>query len=229
MQNPVTPGTMMSGGGYQNMGSWSTNVMGSGSMSGNTSHMSAYQAMALETVTTPAGTFANALHVHEQRGSGYSREVWYAQNVGIVMASDATSTMMLTGYTMPGGLAQPGGVAAPLGFAPTTGMWWNPNESGSGYNIQVQHGTMVVTVFAYGTSGEPMWYLGVAPLKSMGNVVTGTGTLDRFQGGQCVTCGYRAPMMTGNDGSFTMTFSSPGAAVLQLPGGRSVTIQPMGW
>jgi hypothetical protein len=69
MQNPVTPGTMMPGGGYQNMGSWSTSVAGSGSMMGGTSHMSSYQAMALETVTTPAGTFTNALHIHEQRGS----------------------------------------------------------------------------------------------------------------------------------------------------------------
>ena len=37
----------------------------------------------------------DALHIHEQRGSEYSRDVWYAQNVGIVMASDATSTPVL--------------------------------------------------------------------------------------------------------------------------------------
>ena len=70
LKNPVTPGTMMGGGGYQNMEMWQTGVMGTGSMMGSQSYMSSYQALALEAVATPAGTFANALHVREQRGSG---------------------------------------------------------------------------------------------------------------------------------------------------------------
>ena len=58
-------------------------------------------------VTTPAGTFANALHIHEQRGSGYVRDVWYAPGVGVVMMKDATGTAMLTGYTIPGAAVPP--------------------------------------------------------------------------------------------------------------------------
>ena len=75
--------------------------------------MSSYQADALETVTTPAGTFTNALHVHEQRGSGYVRDVWYAPGVGMVMMSDGTSTAKLKGYTIPGAVTA-ARVAAPL-------------------------------------------------------------------------------------------------------------------
>src|SRR6266542_6468533 len=101
--------------------------------------MSSYRAQALETVATPAGTFSNALHVREQRGSGYVRDVWYASGVGMIKMTDATSAAVLTGYTIPGAVPQPGGGAAPLAFIPTTGLWWNPNESGTGYNIQVQH------------------------------------------------------------------------------------------
>lgn len=228
IQNPVTPGTMMGGGMYQNMGTWSAGVAGSGSMMGGESHMSHYQAMALETVTTPAGTFQNALHVHEERGSGYSRDVWYAQNVGMVMMVDATTTMVLTGYTIPGGVAPPG-APAPLAFTPTTGMWWNADESGSGYNIQVRRGTMVVSLFLYGPGGEPTWYLGVAALKNGAGGVTATGTLDKYYGGQCASCAYRPPSAVGNDGGFTMTFTSPDSCVLQLPGGRKVPIVPMSW
>jgi hypothetical protein len=228
IQNPLTPGTMMPGGGYQNMGSWSANVAGTHSMMGNTNHMSRYQAMALETVTTPAGTFANALHVREQRGSEV-RDVWYVQNVGIVMMSDATSTMLLTGYTIPGGTSPAAGSATPLGFTPTTGVWWNPGESGTGYNIQVQRGTMIVQMYTYDASGSPLWYLGVAPLRNSGTSITGTGTLDKYAGGQCATCSYRAPSMSGNDGAFTMAFTAPSRGTLTLPGGRTVEIQPMAW
>jgi hypothetical protein len=108
-------------------------------------------------------------------------------------------------------------------------MWWSPAESGTGYNLHVEHGTMVMTVFTYDSNGSPTWYLAVAPLHNMGNGVTGTGTLDRYAGGQCMMCSYRPPIITGNDGAFTVTFSSPDHAELHLPGGRVVHIEPMHW
>lgn len=229
MKSPVAPGTMMPGGGYQNMETWGTSVMGTGSMMGGQSYMSSYQALALETVTTPAGTFSNALHVREQRGSGYVREAWYAPNVGMVKMMDATNVALLSGYTIPGGVAQPGGGAAPLAFTPMTGLWWNPNESGSGYNIQIQHGVLVATMYSYAASGDPMWYLIVGPLTNMGPGVGATGTLDKYRGGQCASCMYQMPSTMGNDGAMTITFSSPTAATIQLPGGRVTQIQPEAW
>ena len=138
--------------------SWQAGVTGTGSMMGGQNYMSSYQALALETVNTPAGTFAGALHVREQRGSGYVRDVWYAPGVGMVKMSDGTSTAALAGYTIPGAVAQPGGGAAPLAFIPVTGLWWNPNESGTGYNIQVQRGVMVVAMYSYVAAGDSLWY-----------------------------------------------------------------------
>lgn len=230
LKNPVTPGTMMPGGGYQNMEMWQAGVAGTGSMTGGTSFMSSYQALALETVDTPAGTFQNALHVHEQRGSGYTRDVWYAPGVGMVKITDASGTALLTGYTIPGAVAQPGGGAAPLAFTPVAGLWWNPSESGSGYNIQVQHGALVITMYSYTAGGDPLWYLVVGSLGNAGTGVTATGTLDHFAGGQCAACMYRGmPSPMGNDGPITITFSSPTAATLQLPGGRVTQIQPEVW
>ncbi len=229
LKNPVAPGTMMAGGGYQNMESWQANVMGSASMMGEQSYMSSYQALALETVTTPAGTFANALHVHEQRGNGYARDVWYAPGVGLVAVNDGTNAAVLTGYTIPGAAPPPGGGAAPLAFTPATGLWWNPSESGSGYNIQVQRGMLVLTMYSYTAGGDPIWYLGVGPMANAGARVAVTGTLDKFRGGQWASCMYQPPSMTGNDGAFTIMFSSPNAATVRLPGGRVTTIQPDAW
>ena len=231
LKNPVTPGTMMdgAGGGYSNAEMWQAGVSGVNSMTGRHDYMSSYQAQALETVTTPAGTFANSLHVREQRGSGYVRDVWYAQGVGMVRMQDANGTAVLTGYTMPGAVAQPAGGAAALSFMPVAGLWWNPDESGSGYNFQMQHGVMVATMFAYEADGDPVWYYGVGRLVSAGAGVTVDGSLDRFRGGQCVTCSYRPPSAAGSDVAFNILFSSPTAATVQMPGGRTTRIQPQPW
>jgi hypothetical protein len=104
LKNPVTPGTMMGPGSYQGAETWQMPVQGMNSMMGPQNYMSSYQALALETVTTPMGTFTNALHVHEQRGSGYSRDVWYAQGVGMVRWMDGTEEAVLANVTMPTGL-----------------------------------------------------------------------------------------------------------------------------
>lgn len=230
LMNPVTPGTMMGSGGYQNVGMWQTGVMGTNSMMGGVNYMSSYQADALETVTTPAGTFANALHVREQRGSGYTRDVWYASGVGMVKMNDGTNAAVLTGYTIPGAVAQPGGGAAPLAFTPVTGLWFNPNESGTGYNVQVQQGTLVVTMFSFTAGGDPVWYLVQGFLMNGGGGVTVTGALDKYHGGQCASCMYHGgPAMVGNDGAITINFTSPTAATMQLPGGRVTQIQPEVW
>lgn len=228
LKNPLTPGSMMNGG-YSNAEMWRAGVMGSGSMMGTQNYTSSYYAQALETVTTPAGSFTNALHIREQRGSGYTRDVWYAAGVGMIRYDDADASAVLSGYSMPNAPAQGTGVVPAMPFMPTTGLWWNPDESGSGYNIQMQHGVMAVTMFAYAASGEPMWYLGVGRPVSTGTGMSVTASLDRYSNGQCASCPYRSPAQIGSDGTFTMTFASPNDATLQLPGGRTTRIRPMAW
>jgi hypothetical protein len=100
LKNPVMPGTMMGPGmGYQNPEMWQAGVAGTNTMMGPQNYMSSYQALALETVVTPAGTFPNALHVHEVRGSGYARDVWYAPGVGMVRWMDSQEEGVLSGMT----------------------------------------------------------------------------------------------------------------------------------
>lgn len=227
--NPVVPGTMMGGGSYANAGSWTATVRGTGSMMGAQSYMSTYYAQSLETVTTPAGMFANALHVREQRGSGTVRDVWYAAGVGMVMMKDDTQVVKLAGYTLPGASGQPAGGAAALPFTPFNGLWWNPDESGTGYNLQVQHDVMVVTMFSYTPMGEPVWYYAPGRLAAAGAGVAMTGSLDRYSGGQCASCTYMQPRMAAADGAFSIVFSSPTSATMTLPGGRVTRIEPMAW
>lgn len=44
-------------------------------------------------------------------------------------------------------------------FQPRTGHWWNPNESGRGFNIDIQNGVMVLAVYTYDMAGNAQWYL----------------------------------------------------------------------
>lgn len=104
LKNPVAPGTMMPGGmGYQGAEMWQSTVVGMNSVMGAQNYVSTYAAEALESVTTPMGTFPNALHVREGRGSGYVRDVWYAPGIGMVRWMDNMEEALLASATQPSG------------------------------------------------------------------------------------------------------------------------------
>jgi hypothetical protein len=52
-----------------------------------------------------------------------------------------------------------------------------------------------------------------------------TATLDKYTSGQCVSCAYKAPSVSGNDGTITITFTSATTATADLPGGRHIQIE----
>lgn len=111
----------------------------------------------------------------------------------------------------------------PPALTPQIGLWWNPNESGTGYAIDYKHGTLVMTVYSYTASGAPQWYLAFGPLSGD----TWTGTLYKFTNGQCISCAYKPEVDDGsNDGTVTVVFSSPTSGTMYLPGGRVTQIQP---
>jgi hypothetical protein len=106
---------------------------------------------------------------------------------------------------------------------PTVGLWWNPSESGSGYNIDVKNGVLVATIFTYKANGDPQWYITSGPIVD--NVFT--GTINKYSGGQCISCPYKGlPVSSGNDGVIRIELTSPTSATLSLPGGRVTRIQP---
>jgi hypothetical protein len=108
-------------------------------------------------------------------------------------------------------------------FTPFTGTWWNPSESGSGYNIEIHRGVLVITIFSYKSNGDSEWYLASGPMSSDQRHFT--GTLDKYRNGQCISCTYKAPAGIGNDGIISINFLSETSATLTLPGGRSTSIQ----
>ena len=83
----------------------------------------------------------------------------------------------------------------------------------------------MVTIYAFRTNGEPVYYLSAGPRTNNGR--TFVGTLDRYRGGQCIACSYSGPpTLDGNDGTVRFEFHSARSATAYLPGGRVTTIQP---
>jgi hypothetical protein len=85
---------------------------------------------------------------------------------------------------------------------PQTGLWWQPAEPGSGWNVDLQpDGFMFVTMFTYDAAGMPRWYtmqgaytefsaLEGHQRKAIGRLF---GPLTETTAGTCFGCPYRAP------------------------------------
>jgi len=115
------------------------------------------------------------------------------------------------------------GTASAPALTPQVGLWWNPDEPGSGYALDYRHGVLVVTVYSYTTTGAAQWYLASGPLSG----TLFSATLDKYIGGQCIACSNTVmPTPSGNDGIITIGFTSPTSATVTLPGGRVTRIQP---
>ena len=80
-------------------------------------------------------------------------------------------------------------LSAPFASATTvptdfTDMWWIPAESGWGANVIQQGDTLFITLFVYGTNGQPTWFVGPATTYqgTVGNAQRFTGTLYQVTG-----------------------------------------------
>jgi len=105
------------------------------------------------------------------------------------------------------------GAGATAGLQPETGIFWNADESGRGYTVEVLGDTISWTMFHYDDRGEPTWHLAVAPLRH--------GAFNapflRYSGGQTLGGPYVAPAAPQLDGTLGASFSQPCAASLWLP------------
>jgi hypothetical protein len=109
---------------------------------------------------------------------------------------------------------RPAAAATETIFIPATGYWFNPAESGRGFNIEVSGNTLFMAAFLYDKTGRTTWY-GVGPGAMNGN--TYTGHLDSYANGQTLTGAYRAPTGPTPSGSFSITFTSTTTANLTWP------------
>ena len=133
-------------------------------------------------------------------------------NVRLTFTDDTHAIMVWPGGTV--ALERQPFQGAPLGsFRPQTGWWWNPNESGRGFSIEMQGGHMFVGAYLYDEVGNPVWYVADAMMTTATRFAA---PLLRFSGGQTLTGAYRRPGGPEVVGTLTMDFSAPDRATVRL-------------
>lgn len=100
-------------------------------------------------------------------------------------------------------------------LTPEPGFWWNPAESGRGFVIEKQGGSLMVATFLYKPDGSATWYLSAGP---MNDGATFVHTLDAFIGGQCLDCVYKPPTQTTGAGNMEIKFTSGTTAIVKWSG-----------
>ena len=115
--------------------------------------------------------------------------------------------------------------AGAAAFTPRTGHWYDPAEDGTGYNIDIQDGKIVVTVYSYKTDGDSEWYIATGDMTN--GQQSFTGTLTKLRNGACISCAYVKPILAGSDGTISISFTSETTATVTKPGGRVAEIKPL--
>lgn len=131
-------------------------------------------------------------------------------------------------------LTWPGGVIPiqRLGFTKTglpahpgdtqNGWWWNADEPGTGYALEVQNGVIFFAGLMYDDGGNPIWYLSTG---SMINSMYYVGTWAQYGNGQTLTGPIKPNSLVNPDvGPLTLIFANPTLGFLRLPNGRQFTL-----
>lgn len=117
-------------------------------------------------------------------------------------------------------------LAAPVASAmlPDNGWYWNPAESGRGFNIEIQDNALFMSAFVYRPDGTAAWYVGGGPMSSDR---AWSGDLYETANGQCIGCPHRAPDLI-LSGRASITFTSERTASISLLGG-TVSVERQDW
>jgi len=110
-------------------------------------------------------------------------------------------------------------------ITPENGWWWNPNASGSGYNIEVQDNVLAMSAYVFEPSGAPVYYISAGLMSSDR---TYSGSLDLVSGGQCIGCAYKPPT-TASIGHIAVQFDSASTGTLSINGGAAIPIQRLAY
>ena len=101
-------------------------------------------------------------------------------------------------------------------FTPESGQYWNPEEPGSGYAIEIQDNYLFITFYVYDEDGFPVWYTSEGFLDGNSSF---TGRLIYFSGGQCLGCYWQDnEAQYSGYGTMTLEFITETTAELTVAG-----------
>jgi len=113
---------------------------------------------------------------------------------------------------------------------PKSGNWYNPEQSGVGFNFEIQNTTILGYYYGYTEAGDSMWAMFSGELQRVedGDALwTINSDLMDVSGGQCINCDYKFPISEEKVGDIELTFNRLGHASYQINEGDSQNIVPL--
>lgn len=112
-----------------------------------------------------------------------------------------------------------------MAVIPESGLWWNPQEPGRGYTIELQDDGMFVAYYGYQADGSrSAFYTSYGTLNSRTGEMRGTWYTT--ENGQCFGCAHRSPRMI-DLGEARLVFDSPVTGRIHLPDNIRIPIERM--
>jgi hypothetical protein len=99
---------------------------------------------------------------------------------------------------------------------PQNGWWWNPNESGRGYFLEMTGGVMYLAGYFYADDGRATWLSSGGPVTDL---YLYKGMLQSYRNGQSVFGAYRLPDTIVDVGPVTVSFTDDSHGTITWPGG----------
>jgi hypothetical protein len=100
--------------------------------------------------------------------------------------------------------------------APENGWWWNPNQSGRGFSIEIEDSFLFMAGYLYEDDGHATWLISHGAMQ---DATTFQGRLEAYSNGQTLTGDYQAPAAPTDAGAVTLQFTDDSHGTLTLPGG----------
>lgn len=79
---------------------------------------------------------------------------------------------------------------------PESGLWFDHDEPGTGFTLEMQNRILAGFWFGYDSAGDPAWYLFSGVIESIETQDGGwrlETDLYRFEGGNCLGCEFQSP------------------------------------
>jgi hypothetical protein len=102
---------------------------------------------------------------------------------------------------------------------PETGLWYTPDEPGTGFMFEVQGGILAGYYYLYDDDGRPQWLMVSGPLveSDTDGVMWELETpLLQFSGGRCLDCDYAPAELDDSPGTIRLEFYQRNAARFQV-------------
>jgi len=113
---------------------------------------------------------------------------------------------------------------------PNSTIWWNPDQSGVGVDIEIQGNQVFGVYFGYSDDGDSEWYTFAGELIESnipGSSWELSTSLTLYENGKCINCDYQLPSQVEFDHEISITFNQTNHASYSIDDGETQNLIPL--